>query len=143
MAATLKGKAIIFAVDGITYSAGITVAGTENVFHQSFDFERSADMSYVKDSAGEDVTSIAANKKKTGTIRAIAGGTAIADARSLADKLLLASNTTVTIVDTETTTTDGSYNAIRSRMNRTNEGAAVFEFEIENRDVNNITSTVS
>jgi hypothetical protein len=140
---TIKGKAVLCKVDGITYSAGISVAGTENPFNQSLEFERTGNNSYVKNDNGDDVAGLYANKGKTFTITVVPGGTNISDVRSLTDKFLLAPGTTVTVADTETTVVDGTYNVVSSRLARANEGPGTVVLVLEKRDDNDITGTVS
>jgi hypothetical protein len=141
--ATLKGKAVIWAVNGITFSAGISVAGTENALFQSLGFERTGDDSYVKDSAGEDISAIYANQGKLVRMTVIPGGTAIADARSLTDKFLPTKGTLITIADTETTIVDGTYNCKGASLTRSVDNALAIELTLESRDTNNITTVVS
>lgn len=147
--ADLKGKAVLFGTGTLTYSLGITVAGTELPLNQSQTFEQPAEASRIKGDDGEVRTIAITNKRKRYALTIIPAGTAVADAKALLDRLLLAAGTAVTLADPDSTVTDATHSGkyyvdpeAGGRMTRTPDGAAVIELTLEQTVANDLSVTV-
>lgn len=148
--ADLKGKAILFGAAGITYSLGITVAGTELPLNQNQVFEQPAEATRIKGDDGETRVIAITNKRKRYQLTIIPAGTAVADAKSLLDKLLLAPGTAVTAADPDSAVTDAT-NAGKfyvdpengGRMTRSVDGGAQIELTLEQYVANDLSVSAS
>lgn len=136
MAAVIKGRAVIWSVGAIVFSAGVTMTNGES-FTQSVNVTRTSDKAEVKDNGGTIRSQIFSGFKKTLSLTAIpastAGGT-IANARTLGDNMMPAPGTLVTLTDDSGTIIDASYNVISARQSRTVDGVATIEMELETGD---------
>lgn len=141
--ATIKGKALVWSVNGISFTAGIVTATAGSAAFQSSRIVRSSDTAEVKDSNGEVVSKVFFNPKKTFTVTAVPTATSIANAQASGDAWLPAPGTLITAVDSDGTIVDGDYNVLTATQTRTNDGAMAVELELEKFDNNNVTTTAS
>lgn len=143
MSATIKGVGIVWSVGGVTFTAGI-VSATNASLPQSLTFTRGSEKSEIKDNGGTIRTQVFHGFKKTLSITVVPSGTSVANARSSQDAHLIAPGTTVTVVDDSGTLIDASYNLISSRLNRSVDGVAAIDLELEQGDESNdLTTAVS
>lgn len=147
MAAVIKGRAIVWSVGAITFSAGITMTNGESLT-QSVAVTRTSEKAEVKDNGGVIRAQVFSGFKKTLSLTAVpaaaSGGNTITNARTTADNMMPAAGTLVTIVDDSGTIIDASYNVISARQNRTVDGVATIDMELETGDEgNDITTLVS
>lgn len=144
MAAIVKGRGILWSTGGITYTAGI-VSATNPDFPQSARFARTSDKAEVRDNGGIIRTQVFHGFKKTLSLTvvpcALSGTNTLANAQSSVDAHTIAPGTTVTVVDDSGTLIDGSYNVISSTQNRTVDGVATVDLELENGDESNDLTT--
>ena len=136
MSATLKGRAVIFSVGAI----GLTVASVLRInFTQSVAFQRSSEKADVKDNGGAFVSQIFHGFKKTLSLTVIPADAAAsqAGAYTSGDNHCIAPGATAVITDDKGTVIDGNYNVISSRQNRTVDGVATFDVELEQGDEGN------
>jgi len=145
--AAIKGRAVVWSVGAITYTAGIVV-GTGDAFTQSIAVTRTSEKAEVKDNQGIIRSQIFSAFKKTLTITVVpaggSGANTLAIARATADVFLLQAGTLITVVDDSGTTIDASYNLISARENRTVDGAATIDLELEAGDEGvDVTNLVS
>jgi hypothetical protein len=136
--AAIKGRAVVWSVGAITYTAGIVI-GTGDAFTQSLAVTRTSEKAEVKDNQGVIRAQIFSAFKKMLTITVVpAGGTGgantIAIARASADLCLLQAGTLIEVADDSGTTIDAKYNLISARENRTIDGAATIDLELEAGD---------
>lgn len=143
MAHSQRGLAIVWGAQGVTFTAGI-VSGTNGAKTQSLRVVRSSDKAEVMNDQGEVVGQVYFNGKKTLSISVIPShASAISSAQSSLDAHLIAPGTKVTVADDQGTTVDGDYNLISATANRTNNGVAVVDVELEKYDANDVTTSVS
>jgi len=143
MAATVKGKAIVWGVAGITLTAGI-VSGTNGAENQSADFTRSSEKVEIANGDGETVTQVFYNLKKSLTLNIVPSHASVAaTAATSADAWMPAPGTLVTVVDANGTIIDGDYNCISAKQTRSNTGAASGTVELEKYEANNVTSVTT
>lgn len=144
--AAIKGKAVIWSVGAITYSAGIVV-GNGSLFTQSVGFTRTSDKAEVKDNQGIIKSVIFSAFKKVLAITVVPAGGAtntIASAQATGDIATLQAGTLITVADDSGTLIDGSYNLISAKQNRTVDGVATIDLELEGSDeAQDITTLVS
>jgi hypothetical protein len=149
MSAVQKGAGVVWSVGAITYAGSITaVAAGEDPLTQSIAHTRTSNKVDFKTTGGTIVGCVLSNLKKTLKISVIPASTTatptIAEAQSLADKLMPQAGTTVTITDDLGTTIDGDYNCIAATQNRTVDGIVIIEMELEGSDEGiDITTAVS
>jgi len=147
MAAAIKGRAVIWSVGAITFTAGITMTNIESLT-QSASVTRSSEKAEVKDNGGTIRAQIFSGFKKmlslTVVPAAATGANTIANARTCGDSLLPSPGTLVTIADDSGTVIDASYNVISAKQNRTVDGVATIDLELETGDEgNDITTLIS
>lgn len=145
--AAIKGRAIVWSVGAITFSAGIVNANGESLT-QALTATRTSDKAEVKDNQGVIRSQIFSGFKKTLAITAVpaaaSAGNSIANARSMADSMMPQAGTLITVVDDSGTIVDASYNLISARQNRTVDGVATIDLELETGDESvDITNLVS
>lgn len=144
--AAIKGKAVIWSVGAITYSAGIVV-GNGALFTQSVAFSRTSDKAEVKDNQGVIKAVVFSGFKKVLSITVVpaGGGTnTIASAQATGDVTTLQAGTLITVADDSGTLIDASYNLISARQNRTVDGVTTIDLELEGSDEGaDITTLVS
>lgn len=135
MAATIKGRAVVWSIGGITMTAGI-VSGTTPEFIQSARVQRGSDKTEIKDDGGVIRTQVFHGFKKSLSLSVIPcdAGASIAGARTSADGHLPAPGTTITVVDASGTIIDASYNLISATQNRSVDGVASVDLEMEQGD---------
>lgn len=144
--AAIKGRAVIWSVGAITFSAGITFSSGESLT-QNVGVTRTSEKAEVKDNGGTLRSQIFSGFKKTLSLSVIPASTAagtIAQARAAGDVLMPQAGTLVTVVDDSGTIVDASYNVISAKQNRTVDGVATVDLELETGDESNdITTLVS
>lgn len=145
--ATIKGRAIVWSSGGITFTAGI-VSSTNPDLVQSVRMNRASDKSEIKDDGGVIKTVVFSAFKKALSITvvpcALSGTNTIANAQSSADAHLPKPGTTVTVVDGAGTIIDDSYNVINATQNRSVDGPATADLELEQGDESiDLTTAVS
>jgi hypothetical protein len=134
MAATMSGKAVVFSIGGITYTAGL-VTGTNAGFIQSQSFGRTADKVDVKNQDGAVAAQCFSGFKKTISHDIIpAHASTIAGAKASLEAHMLKPGTLMTIVDADGTTIDGNYNLISCEVRRVVDGLAVASLSLEGSD---------
>jgi hypothetical protein len=135
MAATIKGRAIVWSIGGITMTAGIVTASNPN-FTQSARITRGSNKTEVVDDGGTIRTQVFHGFKKTLSMSVIPADTAQSQsgARTSADAHTLVAGTTITVVDAAGTVIDASYNLISATQNRSVEGVATVDLELEQGD---------
>lgn len=143
MAATLKGLAVVYGVAGVTMTAGI-VSATNGAQTQSLRLVRNSDKVEIKNDAGEVVGQVFVNGKKTLSLTVVPShASAISSAQGSMDAYNIAAGTKITVVDAAGTVVDGDYNLISSTQNRTNDGVATLDLEMEKYDANDVTGTIT
>lgn len=133
--ATLKGRAVIWSIGGITFSAGI-VSSTDPEFMQSARFSRTSDMGEIRDDGGI-IRSVAFHGfKKSLSITCVPAGAAASLATAFAsnDAHLPVAGTTVTVVDASGAIVDGNWNVVSCNQNRSIDGPATVDIELMNGD---------
>jgi len=142
--ATIKGKAVVWSIGGITFTAGI-VSGSNPEFVQSARFNRGSEKTEIKDDGGVIRTQVFHGFKKTLSITVVpSGASTIANAQASADAHTPAPGTTITVVDAAGTVIDASYNLISATQNRSVDGVATVDLELEQGDESNdLTVAVS
>lgn len=142
MSATLKGRAVVWSISGITMTAGIVTA-TNPDFPQSARFQRGSEKTEIKDDGGVIRTQVFHGFKKTLSLSVIPcdAAVSIAGARSSMDAHMPAPGTTITIVDAGGTLIDSSYNLISATQNRSVDGVATLDLEMEQGDESNDLTT--
>lgn len=137
MAATLKGRGVVWSVGSITMTAGIVSASNAD-FVQSARSSRTSEKAEIKDDAGTIRAQVFHGFKKTLSLTVIpcslSGTNTVANAQSSMDAHMPAVGTTITVVDGAGTIIDGNYNLISSTQNRSVDGPATLDLELENGD---------
>jgi len=146
--AAIKGVGVIWSVGAITYAGGIVLAAGEAAMAQSVAFSRTSEKAEVKDNQGIIRGQIFSGFKKTATITVVPASTtatpSIAEAQSAGNTLMPQAGTSVTLTDDSGAILDATYNIISVRQNRTVDGVATIDLELETGDEgNDITTLVS
>lgn len=146
----IKGKGLVFSIGTITYSLGITVAATEISLNQANEYEMVSEAARVKGTNGEVQAIAISNKMKRFRVTTIPAGDAIADAKSLMDKLLLSPGVAVTFADPDSAVTDATHTGKffvdpeqGGRLTRSVDGAAQCELTLVQYVANDLSTTVS
>jgi len=143
MSAVIKGVGVVWSVGAITFTAGI-VSATNAGYTQSARFSRNSEKTEIKDNGGVIRAQVFHGFKKTLSMTIVPQGTSIANARSSMDAHCLAPGTTITVVDDSGTLIDASYNLISATQNRTVDGVATIDLELEQGDESNdLTTAIS
>lgn len=136
-AALVKGRAIVFDADGLSFTAGI-VSATTGAFNQSARIERSGDVARIRSGEGHEASQVFHNRKKLLTVTAIpsalSGTNTFANAQSSLDGWTPQPGTTVTVVDADGTIIDASYNLHSVTQSRANTDAAAVDITLEQGD---------
>lgn len=135
MAATIKGRAVVWSIGGITMTAGI-VSASNPQFVQSARVQRGSEKAEIKDDGGIIRTQVFHGFKKTLSLSVIPcdAAASLAGAKTSADAHLPAPGTTMTVVDAAGTIIDSSYNLISANQNRSVDGVASVDLEMEQGD---------
>jgi hypothetical protein len=137
MAATVKGRGIIWSTGAIVGTAGI-VSSTSGSFMQSVSIERTSERTHVKDNGGTIRSSIfhgaMKNLRLTVIPCAISGTNTIANAQSSGDGHTIAAGTKVSFTDDSGTIIDDDYNVLSATQNRTVDGVATVDLVLEASD---------
>lgn len=137
MAAVIKGRAVIWSVGAITFTAGITMTNIESLT-QSAGVTRTSEKAEVKDNGGVIRAQIFSGFKKmlslTVVPAAASGSNTIANAQGAGNTLMPAPGTTVTVADDSGAIIDASYNIISAKQSRTVDGVATIDLELETGD---------
>jgi hypothetical protein len=144
MSAVIKGSGVVWSTGGITFTAGI-VSSTNASLPQSASFQRTSEKTEIKDNGGIIRTQVFHGFKKSISITVVPShASTVSGARSSMDAHCLTPGTTITVVDDSGTLLDASYNLISSRQNRSVDGVATVDLELEQGDESNdLTTAVS
>lgn len=142
MSATIKGRAVVWSISGITMTAGIVTASNPN-FPQSARVQRGSEKSEIKDDGGVIRTQVFHGFKKTLSLSVIPcdAAASISGARTSMDAHMPAPGTTITVVDAAGTIIDASYNLVSATQNRSVDGVATLDLEMEQGDEGNDLTT--
>lgn len=145
--ATIKGRAVCWSIGGITFTAGIVSTASAD-FPQNYRFSRNSNKTEIKDDGDTIRTQVFSAFKKTFSITvvpcALGATNTIANANTSADSHLPVPGTTITVVDAAGAIIDGSYNTISATLNKTVDGVATVDLELEQGDESNdLTTAVS
>jgi hypothetical protein len=130
MSVTIKGKGIVWSIGGITYSAGIV--GTN--LTQSARAGRTSGKVEVKEDGGAIKGVAFYGNKKTLSITIIPYSTTQILGRTAVDTNTLEIGTLVTVVDASGSVLDGSYNVVNVTQNRSVDGVATIDLDLEGSD---------
>jgi hydrogenase maturation factor HypF (carbamoyltransferase family) len=131
MSAVIKGTGIVWSVGGITYAAAI--AGAKYV--QSVRVGRTSEKAEVKDNGGTIKAVVFHGFKKTLALTVVpAHATTQSGAQTSMDQHQLQAGTLVAIADDIGTIIDANYNVISTTQNRTVDGVATIDLELEASD---------
>lgn len=137
MAATLKGRGIVWSVGSITMTAGIVSTASAD-FVQSARSARTSEKAEIKDDAGTIRAVVFHGFKKSLSLTVVpcslSGTNTVVNAQASADAHTLVPGTTITVVDGAGTIIDGNYNLISATQNRSVDGPATVDLELENGD---------
>ena len=143
MSAVIKGVGVVWSVGAITFTAGI-VSVSNAGYTQSARFSRTSEKTEIKDNGGIIKAQVFHGFKKTLSMTIVPQGSSVANARSSMDAHCLTPGTTITVVDDSGTLIDASYNLISATQNRTVDGVATIDLELEQGDESNdLTTAVS
>ena len=143
MSAVIKGVGVVWSVGAITFTAGIVSASNAG-YTQSARFSRTSEKTEIKDNGGIIKAQVFHGFKKTLSMTIVPQGSSVANARSSMDAHCLTPGTTITVVDDSGTLIDASYNLISATQNRTVDGVATIDLELEQGDESNdLTTAVS
>lgn len=142
--ATIKGRAVVWSTGGITMTAGIVNASNPN-FPQSARFQRGSEKSEIKDDGGVIRTQVFHGFKKSLSLSVVpsAPSTSISAANVSADAHMPSPGTTINVTDEEGTIVGGNYNLISATQNRSVDGVATIDLEMEQGDESNDLTTPS
>ena len=136
--ATIKGRAVVWSVGALTYANGIVLGAGGDAFPQAVGVTRSSEKAEAKDNQGIIRTQVFSGFKKMLTLTVIpaagSGGNTIANARTAADTLMPQPGALVIITDDSGTIIDASYNLLSAKQNRTVDGIATIELDLETGD---------
>lgn len=145
---TTSAKAVVWGVDGITYS-GITFDSTDTdpYLNQQAEVRRTASRKEIPDDIGDVVCHVFYKQQKTVSIDVIPTGTTLAKALNNLNDLCAAPGTIITIADTDADTDEslfdgansGKFILIESSVTRSNESEARIRMELV-QDVDNDTA---
>lgn len=137
MAATVKGRGIIWSTGAIVGTAGI-VSATNASFVQSASVERTSEVTHIKDNGGTIRTSVfhalMKNLRLTVIPCALSGTNTLANAVSSGDGHTIAAGTKVSLTDDSGTIIDDDYNVLSATQNRTVDGAVTVDLVLEASD---------
>lgn len=138
MSATLKGRAAVWSIGGIAFTAGIISANTPE-FPQSLRFNRTSNKTNLVDDGGTIRGQVFHGFMKTMTITVIPCDAAqsLAGARSSMEAHLPQPGTKITITDASGPSDamiDGSYNLINATQNRGITDYGSVDLELEQSD---------
>jgi hypothetical protein len=133
MSAIVKGRGVMWSIGGVTFTAGI-VSGTNTSLPQSVSFKRMSEKTEVLNINGSAVSEIFHGFKKTSSMTIVPSGTSIALASTSMDAYHLAAGMKITVADAVGTILDGNYILLSATQNRTIDGVATIDIELENGD---------
>lgn len=133
MAAVIKGTAVKWSVGAIAFTAGI-ISGTNANFTQSARITRTSEKANIKDNGGTVKTQVFHGFMKTLSLSVVPSGSTIIAANSSSDAYLPSPGTLITITDDSGTIIDDNYNVISCTENRTVDGVATIDLELEAGD---------
>jgi len=147
MAENMKGLAVRWGVDGITFTAGIVTTNSDQQV-QSVGLTRTADSQEIRNAIGEVVGKVFYNDRREVSISVIPShASTVAGARASIAAHVIQPGTTITVLDSEGSELDavfsGAYNLISSKMGMTNTGVLVVDLELEQFTDHNVTVAVT
>jgi hypothetical protein len=140
--ATLKGKAVGWAVNGLAFTAGVVPSGTEVPLFQRVRAQQEIEgEAIIKGSDGKVATLVVPDVKKTITMTIIPSADTVAAYKTLMDKFYITPGTQMTITDSEGNI-EGSFILINCGQERQVEGATAVDIELRNYSTD-ISATAS
>lgn len=137
MAATIKGRGVIWSTGAVVGTAGI-VSSSSGSLVQSVSIERTSEVTHVKDNGGTVRASIfhggMKNLRLTVIPCAVSGTNTLANAQSSGDGHTIAAGTKVSLTDDSGTVIDDDYNVLSATQNRTVDGVATVDLVLEASD---------
>jgi hypothetical protein len=135
MSATLKGRAVVWSISGVTMTAGI-VTDTNPNFPQSARVQRGSEKTEIKDDGGTIRTQVFHGFKKTLSMSVIpcSAALSLSGARDSMDAHMPQPGTTITVLDAGGTIITGNYNLVSATQNRSIDGVATLDLEMEQGD---------
>lgn len=128
--ATQRGKAVVWGVDGVTFTGFGSVTAESN----SMDFERSADQKEIPDDIGNTVGLVLYNSKNTFRMTVTPSAATIAAAKTNMDGFTPVPGTIITVADADSTITDGTqtgkYILLSAKLNRAQNSEATVDMEL-------------
>lgn len=152
MSAVIKGVGVVWSVGDIQYTGGI-VSGNPNTAGavQSLRVSRTSEKAIIKDNGGIARAAVFSGFMQTLSLTIVPRGSSIANAQTAADNHMIdaaaGSGTSivgraVTLVDANGTIVDGAYNCISATQNRSVDGVATIDIELEKGDEGNDITTL-
>lgn len=137
MAETQKGRAVMWSVGALVFTAGI-VSSASGSFVQSARVSRQSEKTNIKDNGGTIRTQVFHGFTKSLSMTvvpsAVSGTNTVVNAQSSGDSHLPAPGTLITITDDSGTIIDDNYNLISATQNRTVDGVVTIDLELEAGD---------
>ena len=140
MSATQKGFAVVWSIGTVSFVGGVTT-----MMPQSLRFSRSSEKTEIKDTDGIIRTQIFHGKKRSVSMTVIPyHASSTTSAQAMMETGMPAMGTTITMTDSYGTMMDANFNLISATQNRTVDGVATLDFELEQGDESNdLTTAVS
>lgn len=148
MAETLKGKAVVWGVQGISTSIGASDITTAIIL-SAVTYSRTCETRTIANGQGATVGQVFYDLRHNLRLTVVpANGVDISDTEGTMETATCAPGTVVTIVDSKGTTTldganTGKYLCLSSSQNRTNDGYVTVELELINYVDNDVSATVN
>jgi hypothetical protein len=143
MAADIKGTAIVWAMGGVTFTAGI-VSGTNASMPQSLRHSRSAENTKIKDTAGDVKTIVYHGPMKSISISVVPSASSIAAAVTSKEAHIIAIGTKVTVADASgTCAIEGNWIVSGVTENRSVDGVVTIDLELENSSADDLSTSAS
>lgn len=137
MAATLKGRAVLWSIGTVSFVGGVT-----SMMPQSLRFSRAAEKTEIKDDSGVIRTQVFHGKKRAVSMTVIPyDATSTTAAQAMMETGMPAIGTTITMTDSYGTMMDASFNLVAVTQNRTVDGVGTLDFELEQGDESNDLTT--
>jgi hypothetical protein len=139
-AAVIKGRALVFDCDGVTFvGAGSDIlSATHGHFNQNLSLERTGQKKDILNGEGHRATQIFHDRVKafqiTVIVVAVSGTNSIANAVAGLDAWTPKAGSTAIAVDADGTVIDATYNILSARQSRGNTEAASVDLTLEASD---------
>jgi hypothetical protein len=130
--ADIKGKAIIWACGGLSFTAGIVPSGTEVPAIQRARAQQEIEgKAIIKSSAGLVASVVVPDIHKTQSYTVIPTADTLAAVRTLMDKFYITPGTKITVADTDGNW-EGNYMLVSCSQERSVDAAVAVDIELEN-----------